>query len=60
MPIVLHNNSSTIYGELDGIYYISGFQQGVENTLVIGGVTYVVMQDVYRTGFGDYFAIRMS
>jgi len=60
MPIVLHNNSSTIYGELDGIYYISGFQQGVENTLVIGGVTYVVMQDVYRTGFSDYFAIRMS
>jgi len=60
IPIVLHNNSNTIYGELDGIYYISGFQQGVENTLVIDGVNYVVMQDVYRTGFIDYFAIRMN
>lgn len=59
-PIVLHNNSTENYGELDGVYHISGFNNAVENTLVIDGVTYVVMQDVYRTGFIDYFAVRMS
>lgn len=59
-PIVLHNNSNTIYGELDGVFHISGFSQGSENTLVIGGVTYVVIQNIYRTGFNDYIALRLS
>jgi len=59
-PVVLHNNAGTLHGELDGVFHVSGFQQGVENTLLIDGVNYVVMQDVYRTGFSDYFAIRMN
>ena len=59
-PVVLHNNADTIYGELDGVFHISGFSQGVENTLVIGGVTYVVIQDVYRTSFNDFYALRLS
>lgn len=59
-PIVLHNNSDTVYGELDGVFHISGFSQAVENTLSIGGVNYVVMQNTYRTGFNDYFALRLS
>ena len=59
-PVVLHNNAGTLHGELDGVLHVSGFQQGVENTLLIDGVNYVVMQDVYRTGFSDYFAIRMN
>lgn len=58
--VVLNNNSNNVYGELDGIYYITGFDNAVENTLVIGGVTYVVIQDVWRTGFPDYFALRMD
>lgn len=59
-PVVLHNNSNENWGELDGVFHIAGFNNAVENTLVIDDVTYVVMQDVYRVGFPDYFALRMS
>lgn len=59
-PLVLNNNADSVYGELDGVYHISGFSQAVENTLSIGGVSYVVIQDVYRTGFNDYIAMRLQ
>lgn len=72
LPIVLHDNALTnsattlveipgnVYGELDGVFHVSGFNNAVENTLVIGGTTYVVIQDVARTGHTDYVAIRMD
>lgn len=59
MPIVLGDQNGD-YGELDGIFYISGFGNAVENTLIIDGLTYVVIQDVSRTGFTDYYALRMD
>lgn len=60
MPVVLNDNSGNIYGELDGIFFVSGFNNAVENTLSISGVTYVVIQDVSRTGFSDYYAMRLD
>lgn len=59
-PVILTNSTSGVFGELDGVFFITGFNNAVENTLVIGGVTYVVLQAVYRTGFADYYALRMS
>ena len=59
-PIELHDNSANIWGQLDGIYHVSGFSNAVENTIVIGGVTYVVMQAVARTGHADYYALRLD
>lgn len=55
----LYDNNG-VYGMLDGIYYISGFNNVVENTLVISGVTYVVVQNIWRTGFADYIAMRLD
>lgn len=60
MPIELHDNSNNLWGALDGIYYISGFNNAVENTLAIEGVDYVVIQDVSRTGHADYYAMRLD
>ncbi|MCA0240164.1 MAG: hypothetical protein LCI02_04835 [Proteobacteria bacterium] len=69
LPIVLHDNSSTtawpatqgnVWGELDGVCFVSGFDNGVENTLSIGGVDWVVVQDVWRTGHIDYIAMRLD
>lgn len=60
LPVLLRDGSPNLYGELDGVYQISGFNNTVENTLTIGGVTYVVLQDVARTGFTDYIALRLS
>lgn len=59
LPIELYT-AAGIYGALDGIYQISGFDNVVENTLTIDGVDYIVIQDVWRTGFADYFALRMD
>lgn len=60
LPVELHDNSANLYGQLDGVYYISGFNNAVENTLIIGGITYVVMQSVARTGHADYYALRLD
>ena len=49
-----------MFGELDGVFHITGFNNAVENTFVIDGLTHVVLQDVWRTGFNDYYAIRMD
>ncbi len=58
-PVVM-SDSNGIYGELEGIFHISGFNNAVENMLVIAGVTYIVIQDVGRNGFSDYYALRMD
>ena len=59
-PVILHDNAANVWGELDGIAHISGFNNAVENTLVVGGKTWVVLQDVARTGFNDYYALRLD
>ncbi|WP_325438052.1 hypothetical protein [Pseudomonas nitroreducens] len=60
LPVEMHDNSGNLWGALDGIFFITGFNNAVENTLVIGGITYMVIQDVARTGFTDYYAMRMD
>lgn len=60
LPVELHDNSANLYGRLDGVFHVSGFNNAVENTLTLGGVTYVVMQSVARTGHADYYALRMD
>ena len=59
MPCTLISGANQL-GELDGVHQITGFDNAVENTLEIDGVTYVVIQDVARTGFNDYFAMRLD
>lgn len=60
LPIELHDGASNLFGQLDGVYHISGFNNAVENTLTIGGKTYVVLQAVWRTGHTDYIAMRLD
>jgi len=48
------------YGELDGAYFISGFSNTTGNTLVVGGITYLVIADNTRSGYKDYVALRLS
>jgi hypothetical protein len=60
LPRVVLFAAEGVLGELDGIHYITGFDNVTENTLVVGGVNYIVLQDVWRTGFIDYFALRLD
>lgn len=59
-PIVVMKTNTDVYGELEGVYHISGFNNIVENTLTISGRTFVVIQDVGRTGFNDYIALETT
>lgn len=59
VPLYIRDYGQNIYGELDGIYHITGFNLSVEDTMTIDGDDYVVMQDVYRTGFDDYIAMKL-
>lgn len=48
------------YGALDGIFFISGFNNGSGNTLDIDGKTYRVMQNMGHTYSSDYAALLME
>lgn len=52
--------TGNVWGELDGIRYISGFNNVSENTATIGGNANVVLGDASRTGIGDYFLLEMN
>lgn len=59
-PLILSDTSPNVYGELDGVYMISGFDNATENTIVVGGVTYVILRNVTRTGISEYVALKLA
>lgn len=48
------------YGELDGVFHISGENQTPENTLVIGPDTYIIFPDIFRLAFDNFMALRLD
>lgn len=61
IPCVLHSNYSggNAYGELDGVFFTSGFGLGSEDTITESGDTHLVVQSVYRTTRLSYAAIKL-
>lgn len=61
-PLELSDTTGTgnIYGMLDGLFFISGFNNAVENTLTVSGTTYVVFRDGTLTGVKDYCALKLA
>lgn len=82
-PITLYDGSPNVFGILDGLFYVTGFDLFAERVLQVGG-SYtvddagktvsqvvneivataggrglVVLRDVTRTSFNDYFALEM-
>ncbi|MBV5305561.1 MAG: hypothetical protein J0652_02585 [Desulfobulbaceae bacterium] len=57
---VVSNNAKTIFGQIEGLYRVTGFNNLSENIITVGGVNYIVFQDGSRTGAGDYCALRMN
>lgn len=56
LPVML-GDAQGVYGELDGIKFISGFNNVTENMC---GTDWVVFQDVSRTSFIDYIAFKLD
>lgn len=59
-PIILNDIPQGLYGELEGVAQVTGFNNVAENTVDLDGTTWAVMQDTYRTGFYDYYALEMK
>lgn len=53
-------NFQDVLGQINGIYWVSGYQNASENIITVDGVNYMVFQDTFRTSYGDYCAMRMS
>jgi len=49
-----------VFGDVANLYMISGFNNSVENTIVVDGITYIVLRDATRTGFKDYVALKLA
>lgn len=54
------DDNADVFGELDGVFYVSGFNNSVENTITYDGTSYFITRDAWRTGFNDYLAIKLA
>lgn len=64
-PIILSDDSGSrvspaIYGEMDGMYAVSGIENASENIITVGRQKYIVFQNVHRTTFKDYVAAKLT
>ncbi len=73
LPIVLHEDDSNlgvypniifttpnVWGELDGVYAVTGHANASENTITVGRTDYLVVQNIYRTTKTDFFATKLA
>lgn len=60
MRVIACDSTPNIYGTLDGVGYVSNFNNTVESTIGIDGTDWLCLQDVGRTSFTDYIAVRMD
>lgn len=51
---------SAVFGELEGTYSISGYQNAAENTTTWGGKTVVVFQQAYRNTTHEFWALSLD
>ncbi|MCE8012896.1 hypothetical protein [Billgrantia desiderata] len=62
-PATLLSTGSRLRGTLgvfEGVYHVSGFGNAAENILTLGGVDHLVVQNMFRTGFTDYWALALQ
>ena len=51
------NPSTNMLGELDGVFFVPGYQQSSGNTITIGSNTYTVVQNTFNTSKNSFAAI---
>lgn len=51
---------TAVFGELEGTYAISGYQNAPENTTTWGGKTVVVFQHAYRNTVHEFWALSLD
>lgn len=56
---LIRQSPDNVYGVVDGLFHISGYGMGPENTLTIDGVNYITFRDGAKSGLKDYIAMSM-
>lgn len=49
-----------VFGELEGTYSISGYQNSPENTAVFNGKTHIILQNAYRNTVHEFWALSLD
>lgn len=62
LPLILHSDapSRQVLGEIDGCYFVSGFNNAAENIVTIGGTDHLVVQNIFRTNRWNYWALKLA
>ena len=48
------------YGEVDGVFWVTGTGNAAENIILINGVEHLVIQNIYRTNWTEYGIVRLD
>jgi hypothetical protein len=48
-----------VWGELEGVGFVTGSANSAENTVTIDRKTWLVVQNVFRATLGDFFAVKL-
>ncbi len=60
LTLIAVSPSDQTYGVLDGAFRCQGVANQAENVITNGGVNHLVVQNVYRTGFEDFWAMALE
>lgn len=52
--------TTAVFGELEGTYAISGYQNAAENTTTYNGKTHVIFQNAYRNTVHEFWALSLD
>lgn len=61
-PLIMHQRLpvDAVWGELEGVYQVSGFSNASENTAMWGGNNHIILQNVSRTEVHEYWALALT
>jgi hypothetical protein len=61
MPLRLcRPDTPDLLGIFDGVKYVSGYNNGSEDTATEGSDTYIIFQNTFRTTLSDFFAVLQA
>lgn len=58
--IIQTNPSNQVFGVLDGAFNCPGAGNASENLVTVAAVDHLVVQNLFRTGIGEYWALKLA
>lgn len=58
--LIQRGGVAAVFGELEGVFAISGYQNAAENTTVVNGKTHTIFQNAYRNSVHEYWTLSLD